>query len=81
MSSQHKSSPQQQQQQSTSNSLDEHFASFAARVEKIDVAIDVNDPQSLITARGNLAEIILELEKLHLDEVRGYVIQLGYHHA
>jgi hypothetical protein len=57
------------QQKPPSNSLDEHFASFAARVEKIDEAIDVNDHQSLVTARGNLAEIIAELEKLHVDEV------------
>ena len=57
------------QQKSASNALEEHFASFAARVEKIDQAIDVNDPQSLITARDNLAEIVSELEKLHVDEV------------
>lgn len=62
---------QQQEQPSTvGNSLDAQFASFAARVEKIDEAIDVNDPQTLVNARGNLAEIILELEKLHADEVR-----------
>jgi hypothetical protein len=67
---------QQQQQQAPSNSLDEHFASFAARVEKIDEAIDVNDHQSLVTARGNLAEIILELEQLHIDEV-GYILHLA----
>ena len=59
------------QLQAPSNTLDEHFASFAARVEKIDEAIDVNDHQSLVAARGNLAEIILELEKLHVDEVIG----------
>ena len=57
------------QSKSPSTTLDEHFASFASRVEKIDQAIDVNDPQSLITARGNLGEIIGELEKLHIDEV------------
>lgn len=54
------------------NSLDEIFSSFASRVEKIDEAIDVHDHTSLVTARGNLAEIILELEQLHVDEVCGH---------
>lgn len=57
------------QTKSASNTLDAHFASFAARVEKIDQAIDVNNHQSLVTARSNLAQIISELEKLHVDEV------------
>ena len=64
-----KSSESPQKQPMSPNSLDSHFASFASRVEKIDQDIDVNDMQSLIAARDNLAEIIIELEKLHVDEV------------
>lgn len=57
------------QPMSASITLDQLFASFAARVEKIDEAIDVNNPKSLVTARGHLSEIIAELENLQFDEV------------
>lgn len=50
--------------------LDSYFASFASRVENIDQSIDLKNPQSLITAKHDLAQIIGDLESLQANEVR-----------
>jgi hypothetical protein len=49
--------------------LDSYFASFASRVENIDQSIDLKNPQSLITAKHDLAQIIGDLESLQENEV------------
>jgi hypothetical protein len=49
--------------------LDSYFASFASRVENIDQSIDLKKPQSLMTAKHDLAQIIGDLESLQANEV------------
>lgn len=49
--------------------LDNYFASFAARVEKIDKSINMGDRSTLVSAKHELAQIIGDLENLQFGEV------------
>jgi molecular chaperone GrpE (heat shock protein) len=49
--------------------LDNYFASFAARVEKIDKSINMGDRSTLVAAKHELAQIIGDLENLQFGEV------------
>lgn len=49
--------------------LDEQFAMFTRRIERIDKSIDVQNPESLINAKNELAQIIAGLENLQFNEV------------
>ena len=49
--------------------LDNYFASFASRVERIDKSINMGDRRTLVSAKRELAEIIGDLESLQFNEV------------